>query len=192
MSVRDHKARARITETRAIFRKADEAYAPYSCPASGECCQLSKTKRQPWVMRSEWDVLTDQLEREGLTLPNDREDGGCPFLDPEGKRCTVYAARPFGCRTFFCERIRGPNRQPVAVVDSLLRRLTALNEAEDEGDDAALEASRPPGSLGARHAEPDAPRAPACVDVDELGDPAADRGAENSGRLLLDWIRLAR
>ena len=37
---------AAVTETRAIFRLADEAYAPYSCPASGECCRLAVTGRR--------------------------------------------------------------------------------------------------------------------------------------------------
>lgn len=136
----DHRARARINETRAIYRKADDAFAPFSCPASGECCQLAKTKREPWVQRSEWETLVAHLDSEHRTVPEERSDGGCPFLDAEGKRCTVYAARPFGCRTFFCERIRGPSRQPVEAVDSLLRRLTALNEdIEVERDPAAFD-----------------------------------------------------
>lgn len=118
------KERHARTETLAIYRKADAAYGPFSCAASGECCQLSKTQRQPWLHPSEWDVL----RRAVTTLPPARDDGGCPFLDAAGKRCTVYASRPFGCRTFFCERIRGPSRQPAEVVDSLLRRLHAVNE----------------------------------------------------------------
>ncbi|RYZ31921.1 MAG: YkgJ family cysteine cluster protein, partial [Myxococcaceae bacterium] len=46
-----------LQETRTVYRQADEAYAPYSCPASGECCQLAVTKRQPWLWLPEWELL---------------------------------------------------------------------------------------------------------------------------------------
>jgi Fe-S-cluster containining protein len=116
------EARA-LSELRAIYRQADAAYAPFSCPASGECCQLAKTRRQPWLWYPEWRLLSGQRP-----LPPRRADGGCPYLDAAGLRCTVYADRPFGCRTFFCERIRGPARQPVETVDALLRRLEAVSQ----------------------------------------------------------------
>ena len=116
------QARA-LQELRAIYRQADAAYAPFSCPASGECCQLSKTKRQPWLWYPEWLLLA-----RNHPLPPPREDGGCPYLDAAGKRCTVYADRPFGCRTFFCERIRGPARQPADTVTALLIRLERVSE----------------------------------------------------------------
>ena len=53
----------------------------------------------------------------------------CPFLDASGKRCSVYEARPFGCRTFFCGRINGPSKIPADETNALLERLTALNVA---------------------------------------------------------------
>lgn len=115
-------------ETRAILKKADETYARFSCPASGECCQLAVTQREPWLYPSEWEILRAAVEE----LPPEREDGGCPFLDASGKRCSVYASRPFGCRTFFCSRIRGPSRQPIEAVDALLRRLDGLNREHFE------------------------------------------------------------
>jgi Fe-S-cluster containining protein len=115
------EARA-LRELRAIYRQADAAYAPFSCPASGECCQLARTQRQPWLWYPEWQLLARH------PLPPPRADGGCPYLDAAGLRCTVYADRPFGCRTFFCERIRGPARQPADTVDALLRRLEAVSQ----------------------------------------------------------------
>jgi Fe-S-cluster containining protein len=115
------EARA-LSELRAIYRQADAAYAPFSCPASGECCQLAKTQRQPWLWEPEWKLLSGRRP-----LPPKRADGGCPYLDGSGLRCTAYADRPFGCRTFFCERIRGPARQPAETVDALLRRLEAVS-----------------------------------------------------------------
>ncbi|MDY7228712.1 YkgJ family cysteine cluster protein [Hyalangium rubrum] len=116
------EARA-LRELRVIYQRADTAYAPFSCPASGECCQLARTQRQPWLWHPEWQLLAS---RHGLPPP--RDDGACPYLDGAGKRCTVYADRPFGCRTFFCERIRGPARQPAEAVDTLLRRLEAVSQ----------------------------------------------------------------
>jgi Fe-S-cluster containining protein len=121
-------------EVRTVYRQADAAYAPFSCPASGECCQLARTGRQPWLWQPEWELLSG-----GRPLPPPREDGGCPYLDAAGRRCTVYADRPFGCRTFFCERIRGPARQPAETVGTLLERLERISERVAP----ALKAPRP-------------------------------------------------
>lgn len=64
-------------------------------------------------------------------MPARRPDGACPFLDAQGKRCTVYESRPFGCRTFFCHRITGPAKVPSEDTNTLLDRLAALNLAVD-------------------------------------------------------------
>ena len=119
-----------LKELRAIYRQADAAYAPFSCPASGECCQLAKTNRPPWLWRPEWELL-----RKAGPVPPPRADGGCAYLDGAGKRCTVYADRPLGCRTFFCDRIRGPSRQPRDLLNALSKRLErlSLDLAPDEG-----------------------------------------------------------
>ena len=31
----------------------------------------------------------------------------CPLLSADG-RCRIYASRPFGCRTFFCDDAEAP------------------------------------------------------------------------------------
>ncbi len=119
--------RRAVTETLAVLRQASAQWAQHGCPGTAECCQLATTKREPWLWPSEWHALLAQLQREHRPLPPPRTDGGCAFLDPSGKRCTVYEARPFGCRTFFCHRITGPTAQPTAQTHELLERLTALN-----------------------------------------------------------------
>lgn len=128
MSIEEAKRRAReraaLQQTRALYRKADEAYARFSCPASGECCQLAARGHQPYLWPTEWWLLKAAVP----TPPPRRPDGACPFLDESGKRCSVYAARPLGCRTYFCERRIGPSREPAAVLAELLERLAALNQ----------------------------------------------------------------
>ena len=53
-----------IQETRAVLRKADEAYAPFSCPASGECCQLSTTKRELYTLPVGLASFSGEFQRE--------------------------------------------------------------------------------------------------------------------------------
>lgn len=113
--------RRALTDTRAIYRKADALYAPYSCPATAECCQLTRTGRPPYLWENEWRLISDRVGPP-------RADGGCPFLDAEGKRCTVYEDRPLGCRTFFCGRRVGPSKEPADALNALARRLEEISE----------------------------------------------------------------
>lgn len=117
---------AAVRETRAVYRLADAAYRPFGCPSSGECCQLSRTGRPPWLWPSEWEVLARHLAKAGRRVPPAREDGGCALLDASGVRCSVYEDRPFGCRTFFCGRRSGPAREPAERVGALLSRLEGI------------------------------------------------------------------
>lgn len=122
-----HLARRAAQETRVVYAQADTAWRPYGCPASADCCHRAMTSRPPWLWPSEWTVLEEALAAERRALPPARADGACPFLDDAGRRCTVYAHRPFGCRTFFCERVTGPGQQPTEATNGLLERLEALN-----------------------------------------------------------------
>src|SRR6185295_5725337 len=96
----------------ALYRQADSAYERFSCPSSAECCQLRRRGRQPWLWPVESAALEDALRRQGRRVPEPRADGGCPLLDEAGRRCTVYEDRPFGCRTYFCDRASG-GRHPL-------------------------------------------------------------------------------
>jgi Fe-S-cluster containining protein len=71
------------------------------------------------------------LATNGGKLPPPRAAGGCRLLDAAGARCTVYEARPFGCRTFFCEKRMGPVHEPTAKTHALLDELAAINIALD-------------------------------------------------------------
>lgn len=121
-----------VEETRAVLARLDQVWGRWTCPASGRCCQLAVTGRPPWLWPTEWAVLREALAAEGRALPPPRPDGGCAFLDPGGRRCTVYEARPAGCRSFFCQDGRGP-ALPGERTHRLLDELTAINIGLDAG-----------------------------------------------------------
>ncbi len=125
-SVDSASQRLAVAETRAILAKASALWAPHSCLASGDCCHFETTKRQPWLWPSEWTLIVDHFKQMKRDLPPIRPDGACPFLN-DNNRCTIYDVRPFGCRTFFCARIKGPSRQPASETTALLERLASVN-----------------------------------------------------------------
>jgi len=98
--------------TRALLQLASDVVDGVTCDCSTECCRFGITGREPWVTRAEWELVLLEVRRQGRRLPvvkdsDDDDDGRCPFLDDDGNgggRCRIYAARPLGCRTFFCER----------------------------------------------------------------------------------------
>jgi hypothetical protein len=134
-ATRHRRERAALGALTALYRDADATFAPWSCPASGECCQLGTTGLQPWLWPVEWLKVERALAAAGRSLPPPRKDGGCPLLDAPGRRCTIYADRPLGCRTYFCGRIRGPADQPYEKMDALQRRLEQVSR-ELDGPDA--------------------------------------------------------
>ena len=117
-----HAERNAAQALEALYRRADAAWAAFRCPGTAECCQLSARGHEPWLWSVEWEAL----RRAVPALPPPRADGGCPFLDAAGRRCTAYAARPLGCRTYFCHRATGPAREPAEEMDGLQRRLEVI------------------------------------------------------------------
>lgn len=139
-----------LAETREVLRSASETWVRWSCPSTAECCQLAKTGRPPWLWPSEWALITEHLQRARRPLPAARSDGGCPFLDEAGARCTIYEVRPFGCRTFFCHRARGPAQQPTQATNDQLSRLASANLAwRDDAEAKPLSAWHAAASSGA-------------------------------------------
>lgn len=107
-----------------VLQEGDQLKAGWSCPGTAECCHFGVTGRQPHPTEAEWQVIADELERQGRPVPAPREDRVCPFLS-EG-RCSIYAARPLGCRTFYCHRGSGPHVDRRARED-LFRRLEVMS-----------------------------------------------------------------
>lgn len=113
----------------AIYARVDALLAPFSCDASAECCHFGLTGREPYVTPIELAEIELALTRRGSALarlptvprrlPVVADARRCPLLDENG-RCSVYASRPLGCRTFFCDCVQGP-RTPSARRDQLQR-----------------------------------------------------------------------
>jgi Fe-S-cluster containining protein len=76
------------------------------------------------------------LSRKRRALPlagnSSESERTCPLLADNG-RCSIYAARPFGCRTFFCERAE--SLAPVRHADMLarVRQLKSVAEQHQPG-----------------------------------------------------------
>ncbi|MBI5493657.1 MAG: YkgJ family cysteine cluster protein [Deltaproteobacteria bacterium] len=104
----------------------EQAMPERSCARSGACCQFTVTGREPIVTHAELAAIRAELRRQGRNVPPPREDGACPLLTADGTRCSIYAARPMGCRTFFCREAGG-----VVTARELRDALHALNALEE-------------------------------------------------------------
>ena len=124
------KADPARAELLALYKEVDALLAPYSCPASGECCHFARTGREPYPHAVELAEVVHAAraasirpEKTKLPIAGDRP---CPLLGENG-RCRIYASRPFGCRTYFCERIEGPGKLPRDAIQSVGRRIADLS-----------------------------------------------------------------
>ncbi len=96
------------------------------CLRRTECCQFHLTGRAPQITEGEAIVLAQAIRAAGLkALPKPVIAGACPLLKRDGK-CWVYAARPLGCRTHFCQAAGGP--QSRSEVLDLIHDLEKLDE----------------------------------------------------------------
>jgi uncharacterized protein len=101
---------------RALYAEVEAALTGWTCESSTDCCHFGRTGREPYLWPNEWALLERALRgrplprsaRASLPIADERR---CPLLSAEG-RCLAYDARPFGCRTFFCDRAVGPTRKP--------------------------------------------------------------------------------
>ena len=139
--------RQALADLEALFAKVDVEHSGFACPSRGCCCQFKETGREPYLWPLEWRLLERRVAARGGKVPAPHEDGGCRFLDESGKRCGVYADRPFGCRTYGCELATGMNRALRDRVHALSRELATLAERFDDREDLAEGSSRGPRPL---------------------------------------------
>lgn len=122
-----------LAQLRRIYQDLAERPLERACALRIECCNFKLTGRTPHLTRAEAILSVRAFRATGRKRMPDHADGRCPFLHPETNRCLIYADRPFGCRTHFCQAAGGiwPRRD---VVD-LIRRIEAL-EVKLGGDGA--------------------------------------------------------
>jgi Fe-S-cluster containining protein len=125
---RKSSAVAALDRLRALYDEVDALFEGVSCDASTDCCRFGITGREPYPSAIEIAELERAVRARG-GLPKRRslpqvDERRCALLSDDG-RCTVYASRPFGCRTFFCERGHGPaGEAPPALRDPEIVRLS--------------------------------------------------------------------
>ncbi len=136
---------ALLGELRALYARVDAHYADWTCPSSTECCRFGITGRQPYVTSIELALVERAIaKRGGMPSPKKRalpltkdtpRERICPLLNRDN-RCSIYSDRPFGCRTFFCDRAtqgEGPSRP---VLQGHVNELRDLAERHKLGGDA--------------------------------------------------------
>jgi Fe-S-cluster containining protein len=133
-----------LEELRRLYARVDAALDGWACEASTDCCRFGVTGREPYPTAVEVAELERAVRARGgikkrRTLPVARERR-CALLGDDN-RCLVYASRPFGCRTFFCERATSPvgegaKAMPKAVIAEVSRAIADLSarfEPRDPG-----------------------------------------------------------
>jgi Fe-S-cluster containining protein len=137
----DPQTRDPVDDLAALYREVDALFEGHACDASTDCCRFAITGREPYVTSVELALLERAVAASGRRRERPGHKGGrggrglplaaadaerrCPLLTPEG-RCSVYAARPIGCRTFYCDRATGPTRVRHRDVQELVRRVKDL------------------------------------------------------------------
>ena len=118
-----------LVEVRAVYAELAKRPLERSCQSRTECCQFQLTGLTPQLTKGEALVAAKGFRATGRKGMIEPADGACPFLKRETGRCLIYADRPFGCRTHFCEAAGGPYARK-EVLD-LIRRLEEVGRRLD-------------------------------------------------------------
>jgi Fe-S-cluster containining protein len=116
---------AAVAEVRAIYAELANRPATRACVARTECCQFHLTGLTPQLTKGEALVAAKGFRATGRKELPAADDGACPLLQRATGKCMIYADRPFGCRTHFCDAAGGPYARK-EVLD-LIRRLEEVN-----------------------------------------------------------------
>jgi hypothetical protein len=114
-----------------VFAELGALYSDATCPRSTRCCRFKQTGRVPYVWPVEGRRVLAGIARRGGRLPMQGAPGDCPLILADGG-CSVYADRPFGCRTFFCDDATLPHGNRRREVDVLAKRLRTASEGLGE------------------------------------------------------------
>ena len=114
-----------LAEVRAVYAELAKRPVTRNCIARTECCQFHLTGLTPHLTKGEALLAAKALRATGRKELPERDDEACPMLHLKTGRCLIYADRPFGCRTHFCEAAGGPYARK-EVID-LIRKLEDLD-----------------------------------------------------------------
>jgi Fe-S-cluster containining protein len=114
-----------LASVRDVYAELAKRPVERQCIARTQCCQFQLTGLTPVLTKGEALLAAKAFRATGRKKLPVRKDGACPLLHTETGRCLIYADRPFGCRTHFCEAAGGmiPRKD---VVD-LIRRLEEID-----------------------------------------------------------------
>jgi Fe-S-cluster containining protein len=111
---------------RGMYADLDAAVAARgpTCWVSGRCCKFEAYGHRLYVTALEIAWFLGQVQP-----PPDVESHwtACPYQI--NGLCTAHAARPLGCRVFFCQR--GTQEWQHALYEDFQRRLRDLHDAND-------------------------------------------------------------
>ncbi len=95
-----------------------------NCTGIAECCHFVLTGATPYLTEGEALVAAKAWRASGRTKLPETDGDRCPFLN-EARKCMIYADRPFGCRTHFCDGAGGPYARRDLI--DLIQRLEAIS-----------------------------------------------------------------
>ncbi len=143
-----------LSALESVLGSADQVFSGWSCPASTECCRFGVTGREPYVTSIEIALIRRAIaarggpkswKRAGALLPASQaadkrslplveSERRCPMLTDAG-RCAIYAARPLGCRTFFCDRASAAGKVRHREVGALVRQVQEIAAQHEPAGD---------------------------------------------------------
>jgi Fe-S-cluster containining protein len=125
-AMRREELQSAINEVRAVYAELAKRPVTRHCQSRTECCQFQLTGLTPQLTKGEALVAAKGFRASGRKEFPESTDGACPLLKRETGKCMIYADRPFGCRTHFCDAAGGPYSRK-EVLD-LIRRLEAVDQ----------------------------------------------------------------
>ena len=114
-----------LNEVRAVYAELAKRTIERDCQGRAECCQFQLTGLTPQLTKGEALLAAKAFRATGRKALPESEDGTCPLLRRDTRRCLIYVDRPFGCRTHFCDAAGGPYSRK-SILD-LIRRLEAVD-----------------------------------------------------------------
>ena len=114
-----------LEEMRSVYEELARRPVHRNCLRRTECCQFQLTGKIPQLTRGEALLAAQAFRATGRKTLPPRPDGACPMLQAGTGKCLIYEARPFGCRTHFCQNAGGPIERHEVL--PLIRRLEKMD-----------------------------------------------------------------